>query len=172
MHPLLSGMWLYSYQLEMSVRGLRLVNETQVMVAAHLYNALQQNKYLPDDCVWEDAEYLLRIHRAANTFLGSRPVSIEDCTKRLALAQGVSPQTFAADRRPGQRIVLSKTGGKSLRRSTPLSGIFIDRFLEEGTVELSLANIEEILNQRMKVQKRNRDERLKYVREIRRSEER
>lgn len=167
MHPLLAGMWKYSFQLMIQCEGIRLVNETQVLVAAHLYNALRQNNYLPTDLVWADAEYLLSIHAKANTFLGSRPVSIEDCTKRLALAQGVSPQTFAPNRRPGQRVVLSKSGGKFLRPSTPVAGVFINRFLEGGSIELSLDNIETILGHRLEERKVRHASKVKMVTAIR-----
>jgi hypothetical protein len=151
MDPALCGMWKYCFHLRLQAQGLRLVNETQVMVVAHLYNALKQNGYLPDDCVWKDVEYLLKIHEQANTFLSERPKAIGECTKRLALAQGVSLQTFAAGRRQGagSRLVLSKSGGKILRRSTPIATVFVDRFLQGGSSELSLANVETILARSM-----------------------
>ncbi|KPI43928.1 uncharacterized protein AB675_6186 [Cyphellophora attinorum] len=150
MDSTLCGLWKYCFHLQLQTAGLRLVNQTQVMVVAHLYNALKQNDYLPKDCVWQDVEYLLKIHERANTFLGERPKTIEECTKRLALAQGVSPQTFAAGRREGARArpVFSKSGGKILQRSTPIAEVFVERFLEDGSTDLSLANIETVLTKR------------------------
>ena len=148
MDPCLAGMWQYSFMLQLQREGLRLVNETQIMVAAHLYNALHQNGYIPKDCVWQDAEHLLEIHARANTFLGQRPKTIEECTRRLALAQGVSPQTFAAGRREGN-VVYTKTGGKILAQSTAVASVFYDRFLADGSTELSLSHIETILGFRL-----------------------
>ena len=144
--PQLCGMWKYCFQLQLQQQGIHLINDTMSMSAVHLYNALQQNSYLPEDCLWADAEYLLEIHSEHNTFLGSRPESMEECTKRLAVAQGVSPQTFASGRRqgPGQhRIVYGKSGGKFLEPSTPVAGVFHERFLGKGNVDLSLGNYRE-----------------------------
>ena len=152
MHPLLCGMWKYCFELQMQSQGIRLVNETMIMAAVHLYNALQQCGYIPEDCLWVDAEYLLDIHADANTFLGERPKTIEECTKRLAISQGISPTTFARGRRTGagnHRVVFSKTGSKFLRRSTPVASVFTDRFLQNGNVDLSLGNIETILGRRI-----------------------
>lgn len=49
MHPVLNGMWKYCFHLQMQLRGVRLVNQMGVMSAAHLYNALKQCGYLPED---------------------------------------------------------------------------------------------------------------------------
>ena len=150
MSPMLAGMWEYCFHLQMQVEGIRLVNETQIVTAVHLYNALQQGGYLPKDCLWVDAEYLLDIHAEANTFMGERPVSIEDCTKRLAIAQGVSPQTFAAGRRnTGHNVKFSRTGGKFLCPCTKVAGTFFDRFLRDGDIDISLQTIEKIIGLRL-----------------------
>ena len=128
----------------MQTEGIRLVNETMIMAAFRLYSALQKCGYLPEDCLWVDAEYLLDIHADANTFLGDRPKTIEDCTNRLAISQGISPTTFARGRRAGggnHRVVFAKTSGKFLRRSTPVASVFKDRFLKEGTLILALQTL-------------------------------
>jgi len=157
MHPLLCGMWKYCFQLQMQTEDIRLVNETMIMAAVHLYNCLQKSRYIPENCLWVDAEYLLDIHAEANTFLGERPKTIEECTKRLAIAQGISPTTFARGRRAGggnHRVVFTKTPGKFLRRSTPVASVFLNRFLQNGSVDLSLANIETILGRRLEDRKK------------------
>ena len=157
LHPLLCGMWKYCFQLQMQTEGIRLVNETMMMAAVHLYNALQKCGYIAEDCLWVDAEYLLDIHADANTFLGDRPQTIEDCTRRLAISQGISPTTFARGRRAGggnHRVLYAKTPGKFLRRSTPVASVFKARFLQEGNVDLSLANIETILGRRLEERRR------------------
>ena len=149
MSPLLCRIWKYAYQLRMQKEGLQLINESQTMIAAHLYNALQQNGYLDKECTWEAAEYLPEIHIAADPFLGERPVTVEDCMRRLALSQGVSPETFARSRRQGgRRRVMSKNHQRFLRESTPVAGLFEDRFLGDGDLDLSLDKLEVILGPR------------------------
>ena len=149
MSPLLCGMWKYAYHLRLQKEGLQLINESQTMIAAHLYNALRQNGYLDKECAWKDAEYLLEIHAAADPFLGERPANVEDSMRRLALSQGVSPETFARSRRrAGHRIVKSKNGRRFLRESTPVAGLFWKRFLGDGELDLSLDKLEVILGPR------------------------
>ena len=68
MHPLLCGMMKYSFHLQLQWEGIRLLNETEVMTVAHLYNALKQCGYLPDDCEWEDMNLLLKMHGPQDIF--------------------------------------------------------------------------------------------------------
>lgn len=124
--PSLCGLWKYSFQLKLQHLGLQLVNQSQTMVAARLYNALQQNGHLDRDCIWLDTENLLNTHRKADTFGGSRPRRIEDCVRCLALAQGMSPQRSDACRcGRNQQVVSSKKKVRFLREATPIAGIFI-----------------------------------------------
>jgi hypothetical protein len=59
---------------------------------------------------------LVEMHGRQDIFLGDFPTTIEDCTKRLAMFQGVSAQTFAKNRRRGgQQVVFSKNGGRILK---------------------------------------------------------
>ena len=150
MHPLLCGMMKYSFHLQLQWEGIHLLNETEIMVAAHLYNALKQCGYLPDGCEWEDMNLLIEMHGTQDIFLGDLPTTIEDCTKRLAMFQGVSPQTFARNRRiGGHRVIFSKTGGRILKQASHIASIFRNRFLSGGDVDLSLASVEALLGQRM-----------------------
>ena len=119
------------------------------MAVAHLYNALKQCGYLPDDCEWEDMNLLIQIHGRQDIFLGNFPKTMEDCTKRLALFQGVSPQTFARNRRKGgSRVIFSKSGGRLLKQASPIASIFRDRFLSDGDVDLSVTAVEVLLGRR------------------------
>ena len=150
MHPVLNGMWKYCFHLQMQSRGIRLVNDTQIISAAHLYNALRQCGYLPTDCYWEDLEYLLDIHGEKDTFAGERPTTIEDCVKRLAIAQGVSPKTFAAHRRGGtHRVIYSKSGGKFLKPTTPMAQVLYPFFMQGEDFALSMDMVEKVLDERV-----------------------
>lgn len=96
MYPVLCGMLKYCFHIQMQWKGILLLNDTGIVTAAHVYNALQQNGYLgtKKPVVWEDMEYLFDLHKAEDTFMSARPKSIEDRTKRLAMVQGVAPSTF------------------------------------------------------------------------------
>jgi hypothetical protein len=157
-HPLLAGMMRYSFHLQLQWEGIRLLNETEVVTAAHLYNLLKQCGYLPEDCEWEDMNLLITMHGPQDIFLGDFPTTIEDCTKRLAMFQGVSPQTFARNRRKGgHRVIFSKTGGRTLKQASPIASIFRNRFLNSGDIELSITSVEVLLGRRMDERKKALD---------------
>ena len=156
MHPLLCGMLKYSFHLQLQWEGVRLLNETGIMAVAHLYNALKQCRYLPDDCEWEDMNLLIQMHGPQDIFLGEFPTTMEDCTKRLALSQGVSPQTFARNRRRGgNRVIFSKSGGRDLKQASPIASIFRNRFLDHGDVDLSVTSVEVLLGRRLEARRKN-----------------
>ena len=127
------------------------MNDTGLVAAAHLYNALQQNGYLGKGghkLVWDDMEYLLDLHRKEDTFMGSRPKTIEECTRRLALVQGVSAQTFARPRQGQEaRITTSRAGAKFLKPSTPVAGVLGKRYMFEWLAgqEWHLKELDDIL---------------------------
>jgi hypothetical protein len=165
MHPLLCGMMKYSFHLQLQWEGIRLLNETEIMTVAHLYNALMQCGYLPEDCQWEDIDLLIEMHGSKDIFLGDFPTTIEDCTKRLAMFQGVSPQTFARNRRKGgQRVIFSKTGGRALKQASPIASIFRNRFLSGGDVDLSITSVEVLLGRRMEERRKTLDKFKDYLR--------
>jgi len=135
MSPSLCGMWKYCFHIQLQWKGIRLVNDTGLVTAAHLYNALQQNGYLEkggNKLVWHDMEYLLELHRKEDTFMGTRPKTIEECTRRLALVQGVSTQTFARPRQGREAcIAASRNGSKFLKPSTVVAEVLGNRYMFE-----------------------------------------
>jgi hypothetical protein len=158
MHPLLAGMMKYSFHLQLQWEGIRLLNETEIMTAAHLYNLFKQCGYLPEDCEWEDVNLLIKMHGPQDIFLGDFPTTIEDCTKRLAMFQGVSPQTFARNRRKGgHRVIFSKTGGRTLKQASPIASILRNRFLNRGDIDISITSVEVLLGRRMDERKKALD---------------
>ena len=155
MHPLLCGMWKYCFQLQMQQQGIKLVNDTVIMVAAHLYNALQQGGYLDKDLKWKDAEYLIDIHRE-DTYLKERPKTMEERMRRMSIVMGASAETFASNRRQGsERMILSKKGPRYLHEMTPIATFFKDRVLNGGDINLSLANINKVIS--ISVKERRKD---------------
>ena len=161
MSPVLCGMWKYCFHIQLQWKGITLLNDTGMLAAAHLYNALRQNGYLDnkDDerpPEWADMEYLLDIHKAEDTFMGKRPQTIEDCTKRLALVQGVAPQTFARRRRGGNhRVLRSRAGSRFLTPSTPVAKILGQRYLNhQPHAEWHLDQLDVIVSAKFAKQRR------------------
>lgn len=149
-HLLLAGMMKYRFHFQLQWEGICLLNETEIMTAAHLYNLFKQCGYLPEDCEWEDMNLLMKMHRPQDIFLGDFPTTIEDCTKRLAMFQAVSPQMFARNQRKGgHRVIFSKTGGRTLKQASPLASILRNRFLNRGDIDLSITSAGVLLGQRM-----------------------
>ena len=158
MHPLLAGMMKYTFHLQLQWEGIRLLNETEIMTAAHLYNLFKQCGYLPEDCEWEDMNLLMKMHGPQDIFVGDFPTTIEDCTKRLAMFQGVSPQTFARNRRKGgHQVIFSKTGGRTLKQASPIASILRNRFLNRGDIDLSITSVEVLLGRRLDERKKSLD---------------
>ena len=146
-HPLLAGLLKFRIHLMLQYEGVLLVNSvTTVLSTAHLYNAAQVEGYLPKDKVWEDLEYLLNIHSSQDIFVGDRPTNPEDYAKRLSLAQGISPETFAKNRRNlGPKF--SKKGYRELNTVCPVAGAFRSRYCSGGSVDLSIQIAEDLIHQ-------------------------
>jgi hypothetical protein len=146
-HPLLAGLLKFSIHMMMQYEGILLVNSiTTVVSIAHLYNAAQQEGYLSRDKPWQDLEFVLNVHSAQDIFVGGRPTNTGDYAKRMALAQGVSPETFARNRRSlGPKF--SKKGYRELNVVCPVAGAFSSRYCSGGSVDLSIQVAEELINQ-------------------------
>ncbi|KAJ9662202.1 hypothetical protein H2198_001553 [Neophaeococcomyces mojaviensis] len=158
MSPVLCGLWKYCFHIQLQWKGITLVNDTGIVAAAHIYNALLQNDYLGSAekrIFWQDMEYLLDLHQAEDTFLGDkRPKTIEDCTKRLALVQGVAPQTFARRRRGNNhRVLRSRAGSKFLTPSTLVAKIFGQKYLTDTNTDWHLDQLDAIVGRKFEKDK-------------------
>ena len=72
-----------------------------IVIAAHVYNAAQQEAILSID--WPDLELVIDIHSVQHLFIGGRPASRDKYYSRLSMAMGLS---ILAEKRPsrcGQR---------------------------------------------------------------------
>lgn len=166
MSPVLCGMWKYTFCVQLQWKGISLLNDTGMLAAAHFYNCLYKNGYLHGETkTWEDMEYLLDLHREEDTFMGARPHSIEDCTKRLAMVQGVAPQTFARRRRGNNhRVLRSRAGSKFLSPSTPVAKILGQMYLQHQLhADWHLEQLDTIVQQKFKVLRKNYDRFTKYL---------
>lgn len=90
MSPLLCGEMKYTFYIQLQWKGITLVNDTSLVAAAHLYNALQMNGYFEDQsAIWEDMEYLLELHKGSHL----RPSLVDDeaiITVCLGVATGAN----------------------------------------------------------------------------------
>ena len=146
-HPLLAGLLKFSIHLVMQEEGILLVNSvTTVLSIAHLYNAVEVEGYLPKEKRWKDLDFVLNVHSSQDIFVGGRPTNPEDYAKRMSLAQGISPETFATNRRDlGPKF--SKKGSRELNSVCPVAGAFRERYCSGGSVDLSIQVAEDLINQ-------------------------
>ncbi|KAF7511437.1 hypothetical protein GJ744_004626 [Endocarpon pusillum] len=146
-HPLLAGLLKFSIHLMMQSEGILLVNSvTTVLSTAHLYNAVREEGYLPRDKNWEDLDFILNIHSSQDIFIGNRPTNPEEYAKRMSLAQGISPETFAKNRRSmGPKY--SKKGYRELNTTCPVASAFRNRYCSQGSVDLSIQIVEDLIHQ-------------------------
>jgi hypothetical protein len=146
-HPLLAGLLKFSIHLMMQEEGILLVNDiTAVLLIAHLYNAVQAEGYLATTKPWKDLDFVLTTHSSRDIFVGDRPNNPEDYAKRMSLAQGVSAETFAMNRRKlGPKF--SKKGQRELNHVCPVASAFRDRYCSGGSVDLSIQVAEDLIHQ-------------------------
>lgn len=144
-HPLLAGLLKFSIHLMMQWEGILLVNSlTTVVSIAHLYNAVQMEGYLPKDKPWPDLDFILKVHSSVDIFVGDRPTNTEEYAKHMALAQGVSVETFASNRRSHGPKFSKKC--RELNAVCPVAGAFRERYCDGGSVELSIQMVEELIH--------------------------
>lgn len=163
-HPLLAGILKFSIHLMMQYEGILLLNSVTVILSViHLYNAVQVEGYLSKNKQWQDLEFVLNVHSSQDIFVGDRPTNTEDYAKRMALSQGISPETFARNRRTmGPKY--SKKGGRELNDVCPVAGAFRNRYCFGGSVDLSVQVAEELIHQlAFTEQKSGLKKRLKYA---------
>jgi hypothetical protein len=146
-HPLLAGILKFGLHLTIQWEGILLVNSiTTILSVAHLYNAVQVEGYLPKDKPWQDLDYVLNIHSSQDIFVGGRPTNIEDAAVRMSMAQGISPETFAKNRRSvGPKY--SRKGSRELDAVCPVAGAFRDQYCSGASAELSTQLAEDLVHQ-------------------------
>jgi hypothetical protein len=71
-------------------------NQDQIIISAHLYNAVQQSGILPEGLQWTDMDWLIERQGSAWMFMGKRPKQGLTFGKHVNLILGFSPHKFTA----------------------------------------------------------------------------
>ncbi|KAF2138386.1 uncharacterized protein K452DRAFT_311733 [Aplosporella prunicola CBS 121167] len=98
MHPLLCGLWAYHLRILFHNQSLMYANQSSIIMdAAHLYNAVQQEKLLSSR--WKDMETIYRIHTQKSVLSGNVPKDFEQYLRRFRLHLGYSATFYAKNKR-------------------------------------------------------------------------
>ncbi|KAG0647254.1 hypothetical protein D0Z07_7314 [Hyphodiscus hymeniophilus] len=142
--PILCGLLAFRLTLELQYTGLVLVQCWGTAIyPAHFYNALSQQGQPPP---WPLMERLVELHSEDRVFVGGRPKTIMDCYKQVCLVLGYSAEQFAKNRR-SKKPVISKNGPRGLKDSSPPGEIFRQGLSSDGSMQLTMHNIDELLNE-------------------------
>jgi hypothetical protein len=142
-HPILCGLLSFRLTLELQYAGVILVQAWGTAIyPAHFNNALRQQI---QPAPWPLMEKVIELHGEDRVFVGGRPRTILDCYKQVSLVLGYSAEQFAKNRR-SQKPVISKNGPRGLNLSSPLAEIFREGLASDGSMQLTMHNIDELLN--------------------------
>ncbi|KEQ58310.1 uncharacterized protein M437DRAFT_59780 [Aureobasidium melanogenum CBS 110374] len=129
-YPSLCGIWLFSLRYLMQGAGMTLCNSwSSVIYAAHLYNAVRQEKLVKG--IWKDMELALLFQGTDKIFIGDRPKKPEDYLKRLKLCIGVSVTSLARNARKTTPKA-SQKGARGFENISTLSRLFAPRYAHNG----------------------------------------
>lgn len=92
--PILSGLILMDFKVDMHIMGLGLGSAGDIIIScAHLYNAARQYELL--DRSWVDMEDMIAFQSEQHIFVGERPKEPVETINHALLAMGVSTTAFA-----------------------------------------------------------------------------
>jgi hypothetical protein len=91
-------------------------------------------------------DQVIAYHGEERVFVGIVPEKMIDYNKQVCLMLGISAQMFARNRRVGG-VVHSRSGPRVLRESSPIGGLFRQELAQDGSIDLTMHNIEEMMNE-------------------------
>lgn len=140
--PIWCGLLLYNFRMVAHEGSLCRANSfMSILAVAHLYNAQKQARLL--DREWASMEHILAIH-GKDLFVGTVPPTLEESSKNLLLAMGVSPTAFARARRPGSDV--RTNASRQLGRVAPLTWLFKARYCDsDGRTGLEPGHVVEAM---------------------------
>jgi hypothetical protein len=142
-HPILCGLISFWITLEMQNFGVTLVQGWGTAIyPAHFYNAIRQQTR---PVSWPLMDEVIALHGEDRIFVGGTPRTMSDCYKQVNLVLGVSPQSFARNRRQN-KVVVSKNGPRGLDTSSPLCDMLRTGLETDGSSSFTLYNVEKFLN--------------------------
>ncbi|KAI4248366.1 MAG: hypothetical protein LQ352_005927 [Teloschistes flavicans] len=181
-HPWLCGAVRLTIDLLLSKIGINQWNSYSYAIPlAQIYNAAWQQGFL--DAQWADMEKIFDMHPPKHIFAGSRPTKGSQYGPQYACAEGVSPVTFAKNRRviynkaaKERRLVhLARLASLYLDHTNPNDAILclrpplLDKILEEEPYKINSVHLErsEILRRKWLEQRQSLspDEMITYAKE-------
>ena len=125
-HPVLCGLQSYKLKMRYQAVSIGLVNAWgSIMYSAQLYNAIRQEKLLPQ--IWKDMELLISLHGQNAFFVGDPPKGLEEYLRRFTLSMGFSATMLAANRRKNDKATSSK-GPRRLYELCAVGQLFKGRY--------------------------------------------
>ena len=148
-HPTQAGLLMFNINLRMQEAGMIFVNAMgSVIYLAYLYNGIQQEGAIP--LKWPDMDRIIDSHAEEHIFMGGKPKTVNDSVKKMCLMMGMSVNTFLVSsgraRSKVPKTLLSKKRPWVLEETTTVSRLFRNRYCNNGSVDLSISNIETLLN--------------------------
>lgn len=116
--PLWCGLLLFNFRMVAHEGAIVTASSWSFILAtAHLYNSLRQAGILHSR--WRDMEHIVSMHRAENLYIGEPPKTFEACSKRFALAMGMSASNLARNRRSH----IGESSGSKIRKLEMLAPV-------------------------------------------------
>ena len=145
-YPLFCGLLTFQFKCRAHEVGVAFANAWgSVKYAAHLYNAVRQERLLSK--VWQDMELLIALQGTENVFVGNYPKTLDEYLKRFMLSMGYSATLFASNRRSGTSIASPK-GPRGLQELAKVSHMFTGRYCNnERAVNFSDESIMEVIEE-------------------------
>ncbi|XXH04045.1 GTP cyclohydrolase II [Hypoxylon texense] len=147
MSPVLSGLMLYHFRIEVWDVGIALANAWgSITYSLHLYNALQAEELEPRK--WPDMDVVRTLLGDSNFFVGDAPGTAADYFKKFCLQMGTTVTAFSKNRRanPTLSSLSSKSGPRGIKDGAPVSSMFMDRYLRNtGQVDWTAADVAKVI---------------------------
>lgn len=145
MSPVLSGLMLYSFRVQIWSLGIELANEWgSITYSLHLYNALQAEGLDPGP--WPDMDVVRTILGDSNFFVGDPPKTPADYAKKLSLQAGMTAVAFTQNRRANIPRLTSQAGPRVIKEGIYVSRMFMDRYVANtGQVDLTAEDVAKII---------------------------
>lgn len=144
-HPTLAGLFKFHFTLRMQHCGLALINQWyDAPQLAYLYNICQQTGH--KGLCWPDMDAFIAMHGVEHIFVGGRPKTAEESTRKLRLATGV---VTAAELAPGARRTQPSNNGEPrlMQPSNAVVKLFEDRYMCNMDNKMSIDRVDKLLEE-------------------------
>lgn len=88
---------------------------------------------------------IIEFHDEKHIFMGGKPNDLKESYRKLCLVLGNAPESFSTRGRREYKDVKSKKGPRNLKPTTVVSSLFKDRYCSSGSVDLSVNNVTQLI---------------------------